>query len=63
MADKYNHQEIEKKWQAKWAQIIFTPPERQFQTQMVALTMFPYTSGDCTSDTGMPWRLRMSMPL
>jgi leucyl-tRNA synthetase len=47
MADKYNHQEIEKKWQAKWAaDNLYAAGEDSSKPKWYALTMFPYTSGD-----------------
>jgi len=47
MAPKYNPQEIEKKWQAKWeADHIYEAHETSERPKWYALTMFPYTSGD-----------------
>ena len=47
MALKYNPQEIEKKWQEKWAaDHIYEVTEGSSRTKFYALTMFPYTSGD-----------------
>ncbi len=47
MALKYNPQEIEKKWQGKWAaDHIYEVTEDSSRTKFYALTMFPYTSGD-----------------
>jgi leucyl-tRNA synthetase len=47
MLDRYNHQEIEKKWQAKWAEDkIYEAKELPNKPKWYALTMFPYTSGD-----------------
>jgi leucyl-tRNA synthetase len=47
MAQKYNPQEIEKKWQQKWAtDRIYEVKEDSRGPKFYALTMFPYTSGD-----------------
>jgi len=47
MALKYNPQEIEKKWQEKWAaDRIYEVKEDSSRPKFYALTMFPYTSGD-----------------
>ncbi len=47
MADKYNPQEIEKKWQEKWAETrLYQVQEDPKKAKYYALTMFPYTSGD-----------------
>jgi leucyl-tRNA synthetase len=47
MAPKYNPQEIEKKWQARWeADHIYEAHETSERPKWYALTMFPYTSGD-----------------
>jgi leucyl-tRNA synthetase len=47
MAEKYNPQEIEKKWQAKWEQDqLYYAKEDNERPKWYALTMFPYTSGD-----------------
>ncbi len=47
MVDKYNPQEIEKKWQAKWAaDKLYEVREDSSKPKWYALTMFPYTSGD-----------------
>jgi leucyl-tRNA synthetase len=44
---KYNPQEIEKKWQEKWAaDRIYEVTENDPRPKYYALTMFPYTSGD-----------------
>jgi leucyl-tRNA synthetase len=44
---KYNPQEIEKKWQEKWAADgIYEVKETDPRPKFYALTMFPYTSGD-----------------
>jgi leucyl-tRNA synthetase len=47
MADKYNPQEIEKKWQQKWADDrLYEVKDDELRPKWYALTMFPYTSGD-----------------
>jgi leucyl-tRNA synthetase len=47
MVDKYNPQEIEKKWQQKWADDkLYEVRDDDPRTRWYALTMFPYTSGD-----------------
>ena len=47
MAQKYNPQEIETKWQQKWAaDRIYEVREDSRGPKFYALTMFPYTSGD-----------------
>jgi len=47
MVSKYNPQEIEKKWQARWeADHIYEAHETSERPKWYALTMFPYTSGD-----------------
>jgi leucyl-tRNA synthetase len=47
MADKYNPQEIEKKWQQKWADDkLYRVDDNDPRPKWYALTMFPYTSGD-----------------
>ena len=47
MAAKYNPQEIEKKWQQKWAaDKLYKVNEDSLKPKFYALTMFPYTSGD-----------------
>ena len=47
MAEKYNAQEIEKKWQQKWADDkLYEVSEDSPRPKYYALTMFPYTSGD-----------------
>ncbi len=47
MADKYNSQEIEKKWQQRWAEDkLYEVTEDSPKPKWYALTMFPYTSGD-----------------
>jgi len=47
MIPKYNHQEIEKKWQARWeTDRLYEAPEDPHRKKWYALTMFPYTSGD-----------------
>jgi len=46
-AEKYNPQEIEKKWQQKWADDkLYAVNENSDRPKWYALTMFPYTSGD-----------------
>ena len=47
MVAKYNPQEIEKKWQQKWAgDRLYEVGEDNTRPKWYALTMFPYTSGD-----------------
>jgi len=47
MADKYNPQDIEEKWQQKWAEDkLYQVTEDGTKPKFYALTMFPYTSGD-----------------
>ncbi len=47
MIAKYNPQEIEKKWQQKWAEDrLYEVSEASTKPKWYALTMFPYTSGD-----------------
>jgi leucyl-tRNA synthetase len=47
MAQKYNPQEIEKKWQQRWAtDHIYKVQKDSKRPKFYALTMFPYTSGD-----------------
>ncbi|MFC2060448.1 leucine--tRNA ligase [Chloroflexota bacterium] len=47
MTIKYNPQEIEKKWQQKWAEDrLYEVTEDNNKRKWYALTMFPYTSGD-----------------
>ncbi len=47
MADKYNPQDIEKKWQQKWADDkLYEVKDDDPRPRLYALTMFPYTSGD-----------------
>ncbi len=47
MVDKYNPQEIDKKWQEKWAgDKLYEVTENDPRPKWYALTMFPYTSGD-----------------
>jgi len=46
MAQKYNPQEIEKRWQQRWAaDHIYEVGEDSERPKFYALTMFPYTSG------------------
>ena len=47
MVARYNPQEIEKKWQQKWAEDkLYEAGEDNTRPKWYALTMFPYTSGD-----------------
>jgi len=47
MIDRYDPQEIEKKWQARWAaDNLYHVDETSPRPKWYALTMFPYTSGD-----------------
>jgi len=47
MTDKYNPQEIEAKWQQRWAEDhLYEVTEDNSKPKWYALTMFPYTSGD-----------------
>ena len=47
MTTKYNPQEIEKKWQQRWAEDkLYEVSEDSPKPKYYALTMFPYTSGD-----------------
>ncbi|MBI4295938.1 MAG: leucine--tRNA ligase [Chloroflexi bacterium] len=47
MVASYNPQEIEKKWQQKWAEDrLHEVDEQSPKPKWYALTMFPYTSGD-----------------
>jgi len=47
MAVKYNPEEIEKKWQQRWAEDrLYEVGEDSTRPKWYALTMFPYTSGD-----------------
>jgi len=47
MVVKYNPQEIEKKWQQRWAEDrLYEVSEDDPRPKWYALTMFPYTSGD-----------------
>ncbi len=47
MAQKYRPQEIERKWQEKWAvDRIYEVKEEDNRPKFYAMTMFPYTSGE-----------------
>jgi len=47
MVVKYNPQEIEQKWQQRWAEDgLYQVTEDNTKPKWYALTMFPYTSGD-----------------
>ncbi|MFC2019710.1 leucine--tRNA ligase [Chloroflexota bacterium] len=47
MIDEYNPQEIERKWQERWAEDkLYQVGEADSRTKWYALTMFPYTSGN-----------------
>ena len=47
MVERYKPQEIEAKWQARWAaDRLYEAVERPDRTKWYALTMFPYTSGN-----------------
>jgi len=47
MIAKYNPQEIEEKWQRRWAEDkLYEVAEDSTKPKWYALTMFPYTSGD-----------------
>ncbi len=48
MADtSYNHSEIEKKWQKRWAEEgVFTTPDIPSEKKCYVLDMFPYPSGE-----------------
>ncbi|MFC2043700.1 leucine--tRNA ligase [Chloroflexota bacterium] len=47
MVDRYNPQEIERKWQQKWSEDkLYQVTEDSIKPKWYALTMFPYTSGD-----------------
>jgi len=47
MIDRYNPQEIEKKWQQRWDKDqLYKVSEDDPKPKYYALTMFPYTSGD-----------------
>src|SRR3972149_935528 len=44
---KYDPQEIDRKWQERWANDkVYEAPEDSPLPRYYALTMFPYTSGD-----------------
>jgi len=47
MALKYNPQEIEQKWQERWAEAkLYEVRDDDPRPKLYELTMFPYTSGD-----------------
>jgi leucyl-tRNA synthetase len=47
MVGKYNPQEVEKKWQQRWAEDkLYEVSDDDPRPKWYALTMFPYTSGD-----------------
>jgi leucyl-tRNA synthetase len=47
MPDRYDPQELDKKWQEKWAaDKLYEVKEDDSRPKWYALTMFPYTSGD-----------------
>ena len=47
MADKYDHKEIEKKWQEKWSESgAFNTTEGHSKPKTYVLDMFPYPSGE-----------------
>ena len=47
MTQKYNPQEIERRWQQRWAtDRIYKVRKDDSRPEFYALTMFPYTSGD-----------------
>jgi leucyl-tRNA synthetase len=47
MVERYNPQDIEKKWQRKWGEDrLYETGEDNSSPKWYALTMFPYTSGD-----------------
>jgi leucyl-tRNA synthetase len=47
MIERYNPQEIERKWQQRWAEDkLYETREDDPRPKWYALTMFPYTSGD-----------------
>ena len=47
MAQKYNHQEIEKKWQKRWEEEqAFAAPQNPGKEKLYVLDMFPYPSGE-----------------
>ena len=66
MADKYNHQEIEPRWQQAWVeQGLYDTVEDPDRPKWYTLTMLPYPSGDLhtghwyaftPSDAGARWR-------
>jgi leucyl-tRNA synthetase len=45
--DRYNHSDIEKKWQKRWAEEgVFTTPDVPTKPKAYVLDMFPYPSGE-----------------
>ncbi|MGB2580539.1 MAG: leucine--tRNA ligase [Minisyncoccia bacterium] len=47
MSEKYDHKEIEKKWQAEWeADGLYCAKENQVKPKCYVLDMFPYPSGE-----------------
>ena len=47
MAERYNSQEIERKWQERWEiDHLYGIDDDDPRPKFYALTMFPYTSGD-----------------
>src|SRR3954469_6963325 len=47
MAEKYDHKQIEKKWQDKWEESgAFATSEDSTKPKQYILDMFPYPSGD-----------------
>ena len=47
MQEKYNHKEVEKKWQKKWQEEnLYKTPENLKGPKAYVLDMFPYPSGD-----------------
>ncbi len=47
MSDKFDHREIEKRWQQRWQEAgVFRAPEKPKAGAQYVLDMFPYPSGD-----------------